>query len=245
MTSEQELLSVRACGLRNPVAIIPIGFDPTGYGRSVSNSEVYRHWPVLQGKKIVLFLGRVTPVKRVDMLLRAWAALSAESDEWMLVIAGPDWRGYGARMQLLADSCGVFSRTVFTGSVEGDLKRGLLGLSDVFVLPSECENFGITIAEALASGCPVITTTNTPWRELDDERCGWWINLEFPILKEQLAKAMRLTDEERLAMGSRGAELIRRRYSWPPLAQEMAAVYRWMMGAGGQPACVNILENSR
>ncbi|HUT57557.1 MAG TPA: glycosyltransferase, partial [Phycisphaerae bacterium] len=224
----------------NPVAVIPIGLDTGGYGRCDNPIQVYQRWPSLRGRKIILFLGRVAPVKRVDVLLRAWGELAPYSGKWVLVIAGPDWQGYRAQMERLVDSCGISSCTLFTGNVIGRLKQELLGIADLYVLPSECENFGITVAEALASGCPVITTRGTLWKQIQDEGCGWWIERDLLALKTQLRAAMELSDPERVVMGQRGQTLVRTRYAWPPLAQEMLTVYRWLIGQATAPACVDM-----
>ncbi len=240
VTSGQELEGVRRLGLTAPAAVIPIGLEAAGYGRCTDRSDLFRRWPDLSDSRIVLFLGRITPVKRIDALIRAWAAGPAKQGNWMLVIAGPDWRGHQAEMARLAESCGVASRVLFTGEVLGPVKSALLGSADLYVLPSECENFAITVAEALASECPVIVTQGTPWQQVETERCGWWIPLDESALTERLTAAMRLTDAERAEMGRRGAELIRREYAWPPLVAKMIAVYEWLTGAGPRPPCVEI-----
>jgi glycosyltransferase involved in cell wall biosynthesis len=108
----------------------------------------------------------------------------------------------------------------------------------LFVLPSHSENFGIVVAEALASGVPVITTRATPWEELVTHRCGWWTENGPEPLAAALRDALSRTDEERREMGRRGRQLVDQKYSWPGIAAQVHAVYRWMLGEGEKPECV-------
>jgi glycosyltransferase involved in cell wall biosynthesis len=106
------------------------------------------------------------------------------------------------------------------------------------LLPSHSENFGIVVAEALASGVPVITTRGTPWRDLIEHRCGWWEEIGASPLAAALEAATALSDDERRAMGQRGRELVERKYSWQRVAADMKAVYAWLLGQGERPDCV-------
>jgi len=126
----------------------------------------------------------------------------------------------------------------FTGSVSDQDKWQLYNSADLFVLPSHTENFGIVIAEALATGVPVITTKGTPWAELEAHDCGWWIDIGVDPLVRALTEAMNLPPEERYAMGRRGRQLVELNYSWDTIGKEMLAVYEWVLGGGGAPGCV-------
>ena len=124
--------------------------------------------------------------------------------------------------------------------MEGEAKWQLYQQASVFVLPTFSENFGIVIAEALAAGVPVITTTGTPWRELPEKGCGWRVDIGVQPLVGALREALGLTDEQRRDMGLKGREWMQAEYSWSKIATEMIAAYRWVLEGGSPPACVRL-----
>ena len=109
---------------------------------------------------VVLFLGRLSEKKSPDLLLEAFARLPGELDgrEVRLALAGPDESGMRARLERTARERGVERRVVFTGIILGEEKWSAYGDADVFVLPSQNENFGNTALEAAACGTPVVVT---------------------------------------------------------------------------------------
>ena len=127
----------------------------------------------------------------------------------------------------------------YLGAVSGTQKRESYRAADVFVLPSHSENFGVVVAEALTHGLPVITTTGTPWPEIVEAGCGWWIDIGVPPLAAALGEAMGLSDRQRSLMGKRGQEYVRR-YAWDAVARQTAEVYRWLLGRGDCPDCVHL-----
>jgi glycosyltransferase involved in cell wall biosynthesis len=124
--------------------------------------------------------------------------------------------------------------------VADDDKWALYRESDLFVLPTHSENFGVVVAEALASGVPALTTTGAPWAVLEEEDCGWWVEPEVASLEAALADAVGRPDEERLAMGRRGRALVEARFSWASVATKMKAAYRWVLGDGPRPDVVRV-----
>src|SRR5208282_2609015 len=108
--------------------------------------------------KLILFLGRLSEKKSPDMLLEAFASLSKETEEKTphLMFAGPEEGGMKARLTELAAQLGVSSQVQFTGALFGDAKWAAYRDADVFVLPSQNEDFGNTAAESVAAGTPVV-----------------------------------------------------------------------------------------
>jgi glycosyltransferase involved in cell wall biosynthesis len=223
-TSEQEYHEIRAFGLSNPVAVIPNGID-------VPNAAPVA--PEEGPERIVLSLGRLHPKKGLDGLIRAWAAIERAYPDWRLRIVGPGEQGHGETLRALVTELGAVRITV-EDAIYGDAKMAAYRQADLFVLPSLNENFGLTVAEALAAGTPVISTKGAPWSGLVSEKCGWWIDHGVEPLAAALAEAMssprRLLDE----MGARGREWMRRDFSWSRAAGDMLAVYRWL-ARGAQP----------
>ena len=227
-TANNEADNLRALGLKNPIAIIPNGVDVPA---SVANHEP-------ESERIVLFLSRVHPIKGINNLINAWEQLKPQG--WKLVIAGPDEGGHLAEVQSQIAAAGLTTQVQCIGPVEGEAKWQLYQQASVFVLPTFSENFGIVIAEALAAGVPVITTTGTPWRELPEKGCGWWVDIGVQPLVGALREALGLTDEQRRDMGLKGREWMQAEYSWSKIATEMIAAYRWVLEGGSPPACVRL-----
>ena len=118
--------------------------------------EVYRIAP---DEKVMLFLSRIHPKKGIDLLLRAFARPSLYS-RFVLVIAGTGEEAHVLALKNLARELRVEERVRWVGHLEGQAKWSAFRAADLFVLPSHQENFGIAVAEALAAGTPVCTTTS-------------------------------------------------------------------------------------
>ena len=157
---------------------------------------------------------------------------------WRVVIAGGDENGHREEIEAEIRKQKLENSFQFMGEVADEQKWAVHGSADLFVLPTQSENFGIVIAEALACGVPVITTRGTPWEDLVTHRCGWWVELGVSPLVAALNEAMQLSDAERQAMGLRGRKLVEENYTWSAAAQKMVAVYQWMLNAGPKPEWV-------
>jgi glycosyltransferase involved in cell wall biosynthesis len=229
-TSESEAEDIRRLGFRQPIAVIPNGIDLPDLASPAPPAD-------REERHTVLFLSRVHPVKGVPILVRAWRHVERQFPGWDLVVAGPDERGHLAEVQKLARALEL-ERVSFSGPAYGQAKQTLCRRADLFVLPTHSENFGVAIAEALAFGIPVITTTGAPWQELERRGCGWWIELSEQNLALTLVTAMSLPGERRVEMGQRGRRWMERSFGWPRIAAEMKAVYEWLLGGGRPPACV-------
>jgi len=112
--------------------------------------------------RMVLFLGRLSEKKSPDLLLLAFSKSREKVGEAIvrLIFAGPDEQGMEARLRRMAKELKMQERVVFVGALFGEEKWAAYRDADVFVLPSQNENFGNTAAEAAASGTPVIVTEN-------------------------------------------------------------------------------------
>lgn len=242
-TAEEEYLDLRRFGLRQPVCVIPNGVDvpersalDVALGAAVSASGTASIQPE---PNVILYIGRLHVKKGIDRLLRAWTALAPERPDWSLCIAGPDDGGHERELRALERSLGA-PRVRFTGPVYGEAKRALYRRAALHVLPSHSENFGMTVAESLACGTPVITTHGTPWSGLQREACGWWIEHGVEPLLHALRGATALDRSELLRLGARGREWMLRDFSWDRVGQEMSAVYHWLRHGGAAPPTLRV-----
>ena len=142
---------------------------------------------------------------------------------------------YVRQIRALAETAGVR----MSGYRDHPLVLEAMIRAAIVIVPSRWnEPFGLTALEAIACGLPVITTHGTPWEALPAHRCGWWVANDPAALAAALREAMVLDDEARRAMGARGRALVEQKFGWPGVAEQMLAVYQWMLGRGPRPPCV-------
>lgn len=222
-TAKSEYENIRRMGFRQPVAIIPNGIDIPPFASK-------------QGRisRTLLFLGRVHPSKGLDMLLPAWQVVQDRFHDWRLVIAGPDHGGYLIKMQHLAAQLHL-KRIEFVGALKGREKWEAYRAADVFVLPSYSENFGMTVAEALAAGVPAIVSKGAPWERLELKKSGWWIDIGLDPLVTCLNHALSLAPDVLAEMGQHGHGWMEEEFSWRHLGPQMAETYRWILNGGTKP----------
>src|SRR5262249_46374417 len=151
-TAENEYHDIRAAGLRGPVAIVPNGID---IGPEPD------HAPTDNGRRRLLFVGRLPPLKGIDRLLQAWHRVQAGCPTWELQLVGDGEPAHVKQLKQMADHLGV-RRATFFGPAFGVDKRRQYQQAELFVLPTHSENFGLVVAEALAHGVPAIVTKGAP-----------------------------------------------------------------------------------
>jgi glycosyltransferase involved in cell wall biosynthesis len=212
-TCEMEKENIRKLGFNNPIVVISNGVE-------TNNIQLKKEWQNVQN---ILFLSRVHPKKGIELLIEAVALL--QNSNLKITIAGEGDASYVLALKKLSVEKGVAEQFDFVGGVYGNAKWELYQKADLFVLPTYSENFGIVVPEALATGIPVITTTGTPWQELETEKCGWWIDLNVPNLVKALTEAIRLQPEVLKEMGLRGRKLVKEKYEIKAVAEQMKGFY--------------------
>lgn len=227
-TAREEADNIRVLGFQNPIAVIPNGVELPQ--RVATHEET--------PERIALFLSRIHPIKGILNLVEAWGRVRPSG--WKLVIAGPDEGGHQSEVANKIVKEGLCDQVGFVGPLEGKEKSDLFTRANLFVLPSYSENFGIVVAEALAAGVPVITTKGTPWSELEQQDCGWWVDIGVEPLAVALGEAIGFNDAQRQNMGLRGRQLVQEKYSWTKIAEDMISAYLWVLEGGAPPECVRL-----
>jgi len=223
-TAESEYEDIRRLGFRQPVAVIPNGIDiPPPMVKTGG------------GLRTLLFLGRIHPKKGLDLLLRAWGAVQSRSPGWRLRIVGGDdgyhgSSGYLAELKTLAASLGL-ERVEFSGVLRGMAKWQAYADADLFVLPTHSENFGMSVAEALASGTPSLVSKGAPWSGLEERGAGRWIDIGIDPLVAGLEELLEKGPQQLEEMGRSGRRWMSEDFSWGGIGRQMAEVYRWLTGA--------------
>lgn len=224
VTAPSEEKDVRRLRLMNQTAEIPLGVSVPEVAPKRREESV----------RTALFLSRVHPKKGLFDLIDAWAALRPKG--WRLWIAGPSSGHHAEAVVARARRAGFGEREVrYLGPVYGARKDALYAKASLFILPTYSENFGSVVLEALAQGCPVVTTRETPWRVLEERRCGWWIDVGVASLTRVLGRVLALPEKVLSDGGGRGYSLVREAYAWPSVGRLTETAYQrvLMEGAGG------------
>jgi len=225
-TAKQEAVNLCRLGLGVPIITIPNGVDIP------ADAELQRYRTSIVGnkRKVALFLSRLNPVKGLRMLIEAWARIRPPG--WTLNIAGPDERGHRAEIERLVLLNGLADDITFLGTIAPEKRGYVYATANLFILPTHSENFGMVVAEALAHGLPVLTTTGAPWAQLIAQRCGWWVAPTTETIAGALREATSCDVSTLREMGGRGREYVRVDYSWPVVARAMLDVYKSMTSPG-------------
>lgn len=213
VTSDQEYRSIRDLKLQNSVAIIPLG---------IANSSHSNFPCVIRSKKSILFLSRIHEKKGVEDLIDAWTFIRDPS--WKIVIAGAGNYFFVDRLKDKIKELNLCADIEFVGEVIGDEKERIFSEASIFVLPSYSENFGIVVGESLIRGVPVITTNKTPWQDILNEGCGWYIEPGVESLRLALEEAISHSPESLSKMGARGKEYILKNYTLDIFGKKALAI---------------------
>jgi len=231
-TAETEARNLSLLRLGVPIITVPNGVDVP----DETASDVHQQSETRAGRpKIAFFLGRVYPIKGLLTLIQAWARVRPRN--WCLRIAGPDEAGHRKEVERAAAAAGIAESVSFIGEVAPKMKQSEFSKADLFVLPSYSESFGMAVAEALAHGLPVLTTTGTPWSTLQQNGCGWWVEPTTDGLAAGLRAATALERDALRAMGAKGRQFVRAQFSWRYAAERLVAAYQILTGIGANNFC--------
>ena len=209
---------------------------PNGVGEihSPEPGSFRKKWAIDADEKIILFLGKITPRKGVQHLVRAFATMR---DEARLVISGNDM-GYASHIRRLIDEFRLKDRVLWTGLLDDHRKFEAFTDADVTVYPSVNEAFGLVPLESILSGTPVIVC--------DDDGCGQIIRNTGAgdLVPWGDPSALAYTISKRLKEGKvmeeiqRAQEQIRIRFNWHLIAREMTQFYQSCLQSTAEPVHV-------
>lgn len=219
-TSERELETLRQIAPAARVALVPNGIEAGS--NDVASDDARRALGLSAAGPIVVFLGRLHPIKRLDLLIDAFARARAGRPDAQLVIAGPDEAGLRPIFESRARE--ATGATIWLGEVDRRRARALLAAASVLVMCSDSESFGMSVVEAMDAGVPVVVTRTCPWSEVEQHGAGFWVEQRADAIADAL---IRIFERPDLAheMGARGRALVATRYGWHVVAQTLAARY--------------------
>lgn len=229
VTCEEEYKYYREMGFSNPVAIIPNPIETEGVlDEPIPNKEIFRFG----------FLGRLDPRKRVERLIYAFSDKRDLFKNAELVIIGSWDQDYEAFLKKEAERLSL-SNVIFTGFLSGKAKDDMIKSLSSLVVPSDFENFGNIVTEALVRGVPVIASKGTPWKVLEDYECGWWISNDQKSINQAMVDFYNLSEDERITMGMNAKRLISEKFSLKENGKQLSALYRWVAGQESAPTFVH------
>ena len=243
---EAEAQSIRDYGIRNPICVIPNGVD---LPRGVGNSRLESRNSTLasaEGRKVLLYLGRLHPKKNLVALLRAWAAAQRsgvrcpDSERWLLVIAGWSQGGYESELKKLITDHGLLASVKFLGPQFGANKDECYRACDAFILPSLSEGLPMTVLEAWAYGKPVLMTAECNLPEGFTTGAALRIGTSVNEIAAGLMQLLEMSDDNRATIGARGRTLVMENFSWPQIGKEMTRVCEWLLRGGPVPKSVKL-----
>jgi len=217
-TSASEAKSLERLSLGPQIVRVPNGVSPPA---RVPGGRFRDKLGLADNVGLVLFLGRLHPIKRLDLLVSMFEKVRAEEPGARLVLAGPE---DGVDAQDLIEQASDTRTVSWIGEVRPDEKWALLSEADVLVSCSDSESFGMSVVEAMAMGTPVVTTKTCPWEEVEKERAGFWVSQRVHDIADAVLKVLRQRDCAR-AMGERGQKLVLDRYRWPAIGRAMSEHY--------------------
>lgn len=239
-TCQQEMEYVRAYGYKGPIAVIP---NPVVFPNGVSlkfrdKSSKYR----IQGKKQIGFLGRLHPIKKVENIIYALALLNEEESKLLsFQVMGKFDENYEAFLRAEVKRLNLEYSVTFVGFVSGLEKYERLSQLSALMVPSEQENFGMIVPEAMICGTPVYASLGTPWSELNEHSCGWWKDNKPETIVKVIREILYMDDTEIREMGARGRQLMEEKYEQHKVAGMMRDLYHWLLKGNTKPEFVYTL----
>jgi glycosyltransferase involved in cell wall biosynthesis len=226
--SEGEAIGFRKLGYHGPITVIPNGVIPEEFSSLPDAKFAEEIWPTLKNRIVVLFLSRLSPEKGLNQLLPAWADIvkRKHSKDPLLVLAGPDDRGYRRVLDDMCISYNLKKHVLFTDFVSGFEKSALLSRSDIYVLPSYSEGFSNSLLENFAAGTPALITPGCHFPEAVKAGAAIIVNPDKDEIAEGLTLLIDMSKCELRRIGINGRNLVMRSFTWELAARRIMTVYQ-------------------
>ena len=215
VTTDVEANSRALRAFHRPIFVIPHGVS--------SRPALHLGSP---SRQTMLFLARLDRKKGLELMLSAIAEIAPRYRNLRCIIAGSGTKSYEARLRNIVQRMGLGECVRFAGFVVGDAKQALFDRSDIFVLPSADENFGLAAAEAMAAGMAVVLTRQVGISEaVAAAKAGLVIERDRASLATAMAA---LLDDAKLARqcGRNARRLMNEQYAWDVVTRKLIAMYQ-------------------
>lgn len=226
---EQERLRARESFwlYRAKEAVAPnIVTGPTG-NAAIQRKLFLETYPDTAGKRNFLFLGRLHPIKGCELLLKAFSETTQLVPNLHLIMAGPASTGYARSLKNQAARLGIDNLITWTGMLGEDMKWGAFHTAEAFVLPSHVESFGISVAEALACGVPVLISDQVKiWPGIARDHAGMVESDTLDGTRRLLRRWIAVSEIERMQMRRRARSCFSSQFAPAGSAEQLFRVLR-------------------
>ncbi|MBA3868205.1 MAG: glycosyltransferase [Anaerolineae bacterium] len=232
-TDLSEATSVRKLNFTPEIFIVPNGIDTSYFAQLPKRGQLLRKLGIPENAFVILFLGRLHPIKRPDIAIEVLARLQSDHPNLHLILVGPDEATMSSSLQAQARILGCSERVHLLGLLEGKDRLQAFADADLLLGPTEVqENFGMAAAEALAAGVPILVSTGVP--------VGYWAQQagagrQVPCTIEDFTLAAKdmLSDPPRLKQyAHQGRNLAKKKFDISAVAQEMLTQYQAIISLG-------------
>jgi glycosyltransferase involved in cell wall biosynthesis len=227
-TCEAEKHDILAIYSKAKIVIIPNGVEVGAYKNiSVLNKNEYLKKYIgkdINVSHIIVSMSRLHAKKGFDILIESFEKTLQNYPDAILLIAGPDV-GVKPKLVDLIKELNLENKVYFIGSVSGQEKVDFLANADLFVLPSNNENFGNVYVESLAAGTPIVASTGTPWQEVEGADCGKWVDNNVEETTEAICQMLQ-KDREKMRLNSRK---LSQKYDWKNIAKQFEKIFKEMI----------------
>ena len=219
---------------------IPNGLDISEkfqfYETNPSKIDFWMKFNIAKDNKIILFLARLHPIKGLDTLIPSFAEVLKKEPKAVLVLAGPDEKNYKKEIELKIENCKlkIGKEVIFTGMLLDEDKVAVFRESDVFVLPSYSESFGMAVVEAMAAELPVIITKGVGIsKEVESAGAGLVVEKDINQVAEAILKILK-NPQIAVEMGRRGRELVEKEFNSEKMAERFIKEYNEILKQYGE-----------
>ncbi len=224
-TSELERQNSKLPDVYRKSFVAPLGIRRLDYYILPNANAFRRRFPELKRSRFILYLGRLHPKKHPEMLIQAFHRSLALKTKILLVMAGSGEPSYVRDLKKMVLKLHMDRKVVFTGMLHHKAVVEAYCAAEMFVLPSSQENFGMSVIEAMAAGCPVVISDllDLAW-DIRKKNAG----IVHALSTESLARAiLQLTNNQKLCkqMGKNGRRLVLEKFTWDKTIRKLMINY--------------------
>ncbi len=233
-TDPSEAEAVARLMFRSPIFVVPNPIRASSFSARRTKGDLRKRFNISNNAEIIMFLGRITRIKRPDIAVDVLGAAQSLGRDIHLVIVGPDEEGLMYQLQGQAQSLGCHDKLHFTGLLTKDEVISALSDAELLLMPSEVtENFGIAALEAMATGIPILVSEGVPVGRWAQAAGAGLVVASTREEFQQAAIELLSRPAQLREMGQRGQKLAREVFDVPIVASQLLDKYVSIIKDGG------------